>query len=147
MRSAIGEADEHQEFKASLHVSYYLYQAKTVTYDFISNSLEAEDASLVHHTPRGVVDVSTHCKKAPESDAKGAGGAIFTVFYPNWAKLPDGDKQSIFDEKDQLNIKGGGKCKSFRKKNRAFIKYKKKAAQKIQYEVSSLKPSVRNLKK
>ena len=36
-------------------------------------------------------------------------------------KLSDGEKKSIFDEREQLNIKGGGKRKSFNNKNRAGL--------------------------
>ena len=68
------------QIKASLQVSYDLYQANTVTYDFISKSLSAEAVSLGDHTPQGVADVNTRVKKAPDSGVKGAGGAIFTGF-------------------------------------------------------------------
>ena len=40
-------------------------QANTVTYDFISNSLAADAASLWDHTPLGVADVNTCGKKSP----------------------------------------------------------------------------------
>ena len=53
------------QIKASLQVSYDLNQSNTVTYDFISNSLVVEAASLGDHTPRGVADVNTRGKKAP----------------------------------------------------------------------------------
>ena len=96
-------------------------QANTVAYDFISNSLAAEAASLVGHNPQRVADVNTRGEKAPESGVKGAGGAIFIGFYPNWSKLLDREKQSIFDERERLNIKGGGKRKSFDKKDRAGL--------------------------
>ena len=52
---------------------------------------------------------------------KVAGGAIFTGFYPNGLKLSGGEKQSIFDERKQLNIKVGGKRKYFNKKNIAGL--------------------------
>ena len=120
----------------------------TVTYDFIFNSLAEEAASLGNHTPRGVADVNTCGKKAPESGVKGAGGEIFTLFYPNWFKLLEGEKIYIFDERKQINIKGVGKCKSFNKKKQsrdASIKYKKKAAQKIQREISYLKSKCKEL--
>ena len=58
-------------------------QAKTVTYDFISNSLTSEASSIGYHNHQGVVDVNTCGEKAPEIGVKGAGGAIFTGFYPN----------------------------------------------------------------
>ena len=82
-----------------------------MTYDFISNSLVTEAASLGDHTPQGVADVKTRGEKAAESGVKGVGGAIFTGFYLNWSKLSDGEKQCIFDKREQLNIKGGGKRK------------------------------------
>ena len=68
------------QIKASLQVSYNMNQTKTVTYDFISNSLEADAASIGYHNPRGVADVNTCGKKEPESGVKGAGGKIFTGF-------------------------------------------------------------------
>ena len=68
------------QIKSSLQFSYDINQSNTVTYDFISNSLAAEAASLVDHTPREVADVNTCGKKVPESGFKGAGGAIFTGF-------------------------------------------------------------------
>ena len=76
--------------KASLQVSYSLDQANTVNYDFISKSLSAEAVSLGDHNPRRVADVNTRSEKVPESGVKGAGGAIFTGFYPNWSNLLDG---------------------------------------------------------
>ena len=109
------------QIKALLQVYYDLDQANTVAYDFISNSLAAEAASLVDHHPQRVADVNTRGKKAPEIGVKGAGGAIFIGFYPNWSKLLDREKQYIFDERERLNIKGGGKRKSFDKKNRAGL--------------------------
>ena len=111
-------------------------------YDLILNSLAAEAIIIWDHNPRGVADVNTYNKKSPESGVKGAGGAIFAIFYPNWSKLSDGEKQSIFDERGRLNIKSGGKRKSFNNKNRAGLhpsSPKKKAAQYIQREISSLK--------
>ena len=96
-------------------------QANTVAYDFISNRLAAETASLVDHKPQRVADVNTRGEKAPESGVKGAGGAIFIGFYPNWSKLLEREKQSIFDEREKLNIKGGGKRKSFDNKNRSAM--------------------------
>ena len=75
------------QIKASLHVSYDLYQSNTVTYNFVANSLAAEAKSIGDHTPRVFGDVNTRGKKAPKSGVKGAGGAIFTGFYPNWSKL------------------------------------------------------------
>ena len=77
------------QIKASLQVSYELDQANTVTYYFISNGLAAETTSIRDHNPRGVVDINTCGKKAPESGVKGAGGAIFTRFYPNWSKISE----------------------------------------------------------
>ena len=85
------------QIKALIQVYYDLDQANTVAYDFISNSLAAEAASLVDHHPQRVADVNTRGKKAPEIGVKGAGGAIFIGFYPNWSKLLDREKQSIFD--------------------------------------------------
>ena len=84
-----------------------------MTYDFIYNSLAAEAVSIGDPPPQGVADINTRGEKEPESDAKGAGGAIFTGFYSNRSKLSDGEKQSIFDKREQLNIKGGGNLKSF----------------------------------
>ena len=103
------------QIKASLRVSYDLDQANTVTYNFISDSLAVEATSLGYHTPQGVADVNTCGKKAPESGVKGAGGAIFTWFYPNCSKLLDRDKIYIFDERERLNMKGRGN------KNRAGL--------------------------
>ena len=71
------------QIKASLQVSYDMDLANTVTYDFISNSLAAEAASLGDHTPLGVADINTCGEKAPDNGVKGAGGANFTGFYPN----------------------------------------------------------------
>ena len=79
---------------------------------------------------------------------KGAGGAIFTRFYPNWSKLSDGEKKSIFDERKWINIKGGGRRKYFNKKKQSraeSIKSKKKAAQEIQHDISSLKSKCKEL--
>ena len=39
------------QIKESLQVSHDMYQSKKVTYEFISNSLEAEAASLRYQTP------------------------------------------------------------------------------------------------
>ena len=75
------------QIKASLQVSYDLNQANTVTYDFISNSRAADSTSLVYYNPWGVADVNTCGDKTPESGIKGAGGAIFTGFYPNLSKI------------------------------------------------------------
>ena len=74
-------------------------QAKTVTYDWISNSLAAEAAIIGDHNPWGVAYVNTCGEKAPESGVRGAGGTIFTGFYPNWSKLLEREKQAIFDER------------------------------------------------
>ena len=74
-------------------------QANTVTYDFILNSMVVEAESIGYHNPWGVVDVNTCGEKSPEICVKGAGGAIFTGFYPNWSKLSNGEKQSIFDKR------------------------------------------------
>ena len=104
--------------------------------------MTAEAASLGDHNPQGVAGVNTCGEKAPEIVVKGAGGAIFTRFYPNWSKLLDGEKQSFFDERERLNIKVGGKRKYFDKKNRAGMhpsSPKKKADQEIQRNISSLK--------
>ena len=118
-----------------------------MTYNFIANSMAAESASLVYHPNRGVVDINTRDEKAPESGVKEAGGAIFTGFYPNWPKLLDREKQSIFDERERLNIKGEGKHKSFDKKNRAGLhpSSSKKAAQKVQHKISYLKAKCKEL--
>ena len=94
------------QIKASLQVSYDTDQSNKVTYDFISNSLAAEAASIGDHNPRGVADINTCGKKALERGVKGEGVAMLTGFYPNWSKLSDEEKQSIFDEKERLNIKG-----------------------------------------
>ena len=136
------------QIKASLKVSYDMYQANTVTYDFISNSLESEAASLGDHNLRGVTDVKTCGEKAPESGIKGAGGAIFAGLYPNWYKLSDGEKLSVFDKRDRLNINGGGKRNSFNKKNRSGMhpsSPKNKSAQDIQIEISYLKAKCKEL--
>ena len=130
------------QIKASLQVSYSMDQSNTVIYDFISNILAAEASSLGDHTPLRFVDFNTCDEKAPENGFKRADGAIFTRFYSNWFNLLDGYKQSIIDDRERLNINGGGKHKSFDKKkySRATsIKFKKKAAQKIQREISYLK--------
>ena len=68
------------QIKALLQVSYDLYQANTVTYDFIANSLAEEAKRLGDRTPRLVAYVNTRGKKAPESGVIVAGGAIFTRF-------------------------------------------------------------------
>ena len=94
------------QIKASLQVSHDLDQANTVTHDFISNILVVEAESLGDHTPQGVADFNTRGEKAPEYGVKGAGGAIFTGFYPNWSKLSDKEKQFIFEDRERLNIKG-----------------------------------------
>ena len=86
-----------------------------MTYDFITNSLAAEVASLGYHPPQVVGDVNTCANKSPESGVKERGGAIFTGFYPNWSELSDGEKQSIFEKRGRLNIKGRGKRKYFDK--------------------------------
>ena len=122
------------QIKALLQVSYDLYQANTVTYDFIDNSMASEAASLGDCTPWGIRYVNTRGKKVTESSVKGAGGAIFNRFYPNWYKLSDGENQYIFDEMEKLNIKIGGKRKSVcrgKQSRSASIKSKQKAAQKI----------------
>ena len=85
------------QIKASLQVSYDIYQANTVTYYFINNRKAAGAASLGYHSPQGVANVNTHGEKATESSVKGTGGAIFTGVYSNWSKLSDGETQSIFD--------------------------------------------------
>ena len=62
----------------------------------------------------------------------------------------DRDKESIFGEGERIIVKGQGKYKLFdgKKQSRAAsIKSKKTAAQETQREISSLKPSARNLKK
>ena len=112
--------------------------------------MAAEAASLGYNTPQGVGDVNTRGKKAPKIVVKGAGGAILTGFYPNWSKLSDGEKQSLFDKRGPLNIKGGGKLKKLDRKrySRAnSIKFKNKVSQNIQHEISSLKPKCKELKK
>ena len=91
-----------------------------MTYNFIANRA-AEAKSIGYHPPRGVVDVTTRRKKAPESGIKGAGVTIFTGFYLNWSKLSDREKQYIFNEREQLDIKGGGKRKYSDKKNRSGL--------------------------
>ena len=138
------------QIKALLQVSYNMEQANTVTYDFISSSLAAENASIVYHNPRGVMDVNNCGKKAPESGSKGECGAIFTCFYPNRSNLSDTEKQYIFDERERLNIKGGGKHKSFENKNRSVLhpsSQEKKAAQKIQQRTSFLKAKCEEISK
>ena len=44
-----------------------------------------------------------NCMQSPSiilfDTIKGAGGAIFTGFYPNWSKILEGEKQSIFEDK------------------------------------------------
>ena len=77
------------QIKASLQVSCDVDQSNTVTYDFISNILVAETASLGDHNPRGVADVNNCGKKALDSGVKGAGSPIFTGSYPNWSKILD----------------------------------------------------------
>ena len=87
------------QIKPSLQVSYDLDQANTLTCDFIANSLAAEASSLGDHTHPVVANVNTRGEKAPERGVKGSGGTIFTWFYPNWSKLSDREKQSIFDKR------------------------------------------------
>ena len=130
------------QIKVSLQVSYDLYQSNAMTYNFISNSLAAEAASQGDHTPREVGDVNTRGKKTPESGVNESDGTIFTGFYPNWSEILNGEKKSILDKRERLNIKGGGKCKYFDKKKHSissYIKYKKKTAEKNQHEISPLK--------
>ena len=137
------------QIKASLQVSYDLYQSNTMTYDFIANSLVEEAKILGDYTYQGVGEVNTRGNNAPQIVVKVAGGAIFTGFYPNCSKLSEGEKQCIFDERKRLNIKVGGKRKSFDKKKQirtASIKSKKKSYQKIQREISSLKAKCKELK-
>ena len=109
----------------------------------------AEEAtSLGEHTHGGVRYVNTHGEKAPESGVKGSGGAIFTGFHPNWYNLLDREKQSIFDDRERLKIKGGGKLKSSDKKKQiraSSIKSKKKSSQKIQGNISFLKAKCKKL--
>ena len=109
----------------------------------------AEEAtSLGEHTHGGVRYVNTHGEKAPESGVKGSGGAIFTGFHPNWYNLLDREKQSIFDNRERLKIKGGGKLKSSDKKKQiraSYIKSKKKSSQKIQGNISFLKAKCKKL--
>ena len=107
------------KIKVSLQVSYDLDQANTVKHDFILNSLVAEAARIGDHNPREVADINTCGKNVPESGVKGSGDAILTRFYPYWSKLLDLEKQSIFYNREWLNIKGGGKSKSSDKKNRS----------------------------
>ena len=92
-----------------------------MNYNFIANILAAVFASLGDHIPQVVTDINTRGKKAPESGGEGAGGTIFTRFYPNWSKILDGDQQSIFEEIYQINIKGGWKRKSLNKINIAGL--------------------------
>ena len=136
------------QIKASLQVPYDLDQSNTGKYYFIANSMEAEATSLGNHTTQGVRDVNAHGKKAPESGVKGAGGAIFTGFYPNWSKLSGVEKQSILDERQLINIKDGGKRKFSDNKiqNRAAsITFNNKAAQKIQRDISYLKTKCKKI--
>ena len=65
-------------------------QSNTLAYDFISKILAAEAASIGYHNSLGVLDVNTFGEKAPDSGVKGAGGVIFTSFYPNWYRLSKG---------------------------------------------------------
>ena len=123
-------------------------QANTVTYEFVSNSLAAEAASLGDHPPRGVLDVNTCGDKAPERGVKGSGGVLFNGFYSNWSKLSDEEKKSIFGKRELLNINGRGKRNYHYKKKQsrvASIKSKKKAAQKIQHNISYLKANFKEL--
>ena len=136
------------QIKASLQVYYDTYQANKVTYDFISNILEEEAASIGDHPHQGVAAVNTCGEKSPESGINGAGGTIFTGFYPNWSKPSDREKQYIFDKRDWLNIKGVGNRKYFDKQNRPGLhpsSLKNKLAQKIQREISSLKAKCKEL--
>ena len=136
------------QIKASIQVSYDLDQSKIVTCYFITNSLAAEAKILGDHAPQVVVDVNTCGDKSQESGVKGSGGTIFTGFYPYWSNILSGEKQSVFDKRDQLNIKGGGKRKSVDKKKQsraASIKFKNKAAQEIQCKISSLKAKCKEL--
>ena len=52
------------QIKVSLQVSYDLYRSNAMTYNFISNSMEEEVASIGNHNPRGVADVNTRGKKS-----------------------------------------------------------------------------------
>ena len=55
--------------------------------------------------------------------------------------------QYLFDERERINIKGGGKRKSLEKEKfrAASINSKNKAAQKIQRDISSLKAKCKEL--
>ena len=78
------------QIKASLKVSYNLYQFNTVTYKFIANGMVAYSTILGYPPPpRGVGDVNALGERAPERGVKVSDGAIFTGFYPNWSKLSD----------------------------------------------------------
>ena len=68
------------QIKESLQVSYDMYQANTVTYEFVSSSLAAEAAILGDHTHQVVSSVNTCGEKAPYSGVKVAGGTIFIGF-------------------------------------------------------------------
>ena len=129
------------QIKASLQVSYDLYQAKMVTYNFISKRLATEATSIGYYITQVFVDINTRGDKVSESGVKGTGGAIFTGFYPIWSTLSDREKKSFFGKWEHLNIKVGWKHK-LSDKNKyirsASIKSKKKASQKIQRDISSL---------
>ena len=117
-------------------------QANTATYDFISNYMEAEDTSIGDHKPQGFAYANSCGKKASESGFKGAVGTILTGFYSNFSKLSDGEKKSIFNERDQLNINGGWKRKSFDKETEQVCIHhvqKTKRLSRTKRKISSLK--------
>jgi flagellar hook-length control protein FliK len=85
------------QVKNALQVSYGLDKAGENTYDFLTNSMAAEAASLPNHAPNcqaSGVDRHTTVGSAPTSGIKGANGDIFTGFYKNFQSLSDDEKQA-----------------------------------------------------
>ena len=64
--------------------------------------------------------------------------------------LSDGENKSIFDKRERLNIKCGGKCKSLDNKNRSGMHLSSPKIKRLRRSNAIfhlLKPSVRNSKK
>ena len=137
------------QIKASLQVSYDLDQANTVTYEFISNSLVSEVSSIGDHNPWGFADVKNCCEKASEIGVKGAGGAIFTGFYPNWYSYrTERNNISLTRGSNSISRVEGSASPSKRKTEQGCIhQVQKRKRLRIFNKRSHLwKPSVRNLK-
>ena len=119
-----------------------------VTYDFIANSLAAEAASLPDHVPnRQASGVESQSGEAPKNGVKGQGGAIYTGYYSNWDKLPNSDKQMVYEERKRLGITAVDNRIKSRRSRPSSVKTKKKTLAKMTREIASLKSKFNNLKK